>query len=348
MPNLCEMNKKNWRNSPLNKSAVKRAPWFFCISHHWQLKVNNKPLCFSGSIDILTSVPIIHLKHQCGGPGNHTRSCGTRYLGDDKRLIVLQAALNREAPRRSSLQPGLHQQPAASSFLSARRLPEPRPSAALHARPGSAHSRAPPTPQPGSGTRRTPEEEKEAGEGGVTGLKNAFSPLWPHVRLSFKKESKLGEREKRRTGGVRAPSCVSCKVHSWRPERAADPRAHAHTHTLRETTQRVPGGTPERELESLHKTRKWQNFSAQVASGVCSTHRYNAALPPSAVSLALCLPSENQFSITMGFTATHWAKRKEGQGGRQRGEAEGERGGVRQRGWQGTKKRKKEREERRN
>lgn len=67
-------------------------------------------------------------------------SCGTHYLGDDERLIVLQAALHGEAPRRSSLQPGLHQHPAASSCTSARRLLEPRPTAAVHARLGSAHS----------------------------------------------------------------------------------------------------------------------------------------------------------------------------------------------------------------
>lgn len=78
-------------------------------------------------------------------------TCGTQYLGDDERLIVLQAALHGEAPRRSSLQPGLHQHPAASSFPSARRLLEPLPTAALHARPGSAHSGLL-WPQPGSGS----------------------------------------------------------------------------------------------------------------------------------------------------------------------------------------------------
>lgn len=51
---------------------------------------------------------------------------------------MLQAALQGEAPRRTSLQLGLHQHPAASLYSYDRRLLEPRPAAGLHARPGGA------------------------------------------------------------------------------------------------------------------------------------------------------------------------------------------------------------------
>lgn len=82
------------------------------------------------------------------------------YLGDDEGLSVLQAALQGEAPRRSSLQPGLHQHPAAAaaSSSSARRLPEPRPAAALHARRRSAQSGLR-CPQPGRGPAERTEEK---------------------------------------------------------------------------------------------------------------------------------------------------------------------------------------------
>lgn len=73
------------------------------------------------------------------------------YLGDDERLSVLQAALQGEAPRRSSLKPGLHQHPAAASSSSTAQRPlEHRPAAAFHAPRGSAHSGLL-CPQPGCG-----------------------------------------------------------------------------------------------------------------------------------------------------------------------------------------------------
>lgn len=92
------------------------------------------------------------------------------YLGDDERLPVLQAALQGEAPRRSSLQPGLQQQPAASSSTCG--TPDPRTlaaNAALHAGQGAL--------SPGSSVlcpAAVLRTEKE--KGGRPGLKKMTSP----------------------------------------------------------------------------------------------------------------------------------------------------------------------------
>lgn len=99
------------------------------------------------------------------------------YLGDDERLSVLQATLQGEAPRRSSMQPGLHQHPAASFSSTARRLLEPRPATALHAWPGGVHT-------PGSyvlSLRRI----KWRWRGGGTGMKKTSCPSRVHCRHSF-------------------------------------------------------------------------------------------------------------------------------------------------------------------
>ena len=130
------------------------------------------------------------------------------YLGDDEWLFVLQAALHGEAPRRSSLQPGLYQHPAASSSISARRLLEPRPAAALHAQPGSAHSGLL-WPQPGSGPA-------DSGWGNRNVENNiSFTSAFPPFIYNSSLRKQIAEGESR---GVRAPSCVSCKVHSWSAE----------------------------------------------------------------------------------------------------------------------------------
>lgn len=125
------------------------------------------------------------------------------YLGDDERLSVLQATLQGEAPRRSSMQPGLHQHPAASFSSTARRLLEPRPATALHAWPGGVHT-------PGSYVLSLRRIKWRWRGGGDRYEENELS--FTSALPSFIYNSSLRAK---RAGGVRAPSRVSCKVHSW-------------------------------------------------------------------------------------------------------------------------------------
>ncbi len=230
------------------------------------------------------------------------------YLGDDERLSVLQAALQGEAPRRSSLQPGLHQHPAASSSSSSssstdRRLLEPCLAAALHARPGSAHSGLF-CPQSGCGPA-------DWGGGNWTEENDlSFTSAFP----SFIYNSSL-----RKSKNV-SRTCPSAELRFLQSAFLKRRGRLILRQTDSNNTPKPPAGV-RRGGENVYREEKVVKVKDERRSDKIRSAQ--SPIQTSSLPLCLCrslslslsfsfyLSSENQFSITIGFTATHWAKRKE-------------------------------------